>query len=243
MSDEKVTLITGASCGLGKAILETLIQDGHKVAFTWNTSTDQTNKLIASYGDRVKAFQADATSHPRAVEVVRETITHFGKLDALVCNVGGSRDRPIWENNEQGFDFTIKTTLYASYNYLNAVAPYFKEQQGGKIVCIGSINGLRGREGNIGYCAAKAGLVGLVKTAAKELGEFNVNVNLVAPGYIDVESQQGTSELIKQLVLDECAIRRLSKPSEIADVVTFLLSAKAKNITGQTISVDCGQYI
>ena len=112
----------------------------------------------------------------------------------------------------------------------------------GKIISIGSINGIRGREGSIAYSTAKAGIIGFSKTVAKELGKYDITCNVVAPGYIDTEGQTNTSELIKKMVLDECAIRRLTEPVEVANLVLFLASEKANNITGQVYQIDCGQY-
>ncbi|MDR2440921.1 MAG: SDR family oxidoreductase [Planctomycetaceae bacterium] len=239
----KIALVTGGSRGLGKAIVETYIRHSCKVAFTWTNSRTEAETICDLYGDIVTSFQADALEYDRAVQVVNETINKFGIIDILVCNVGGASDRPIYEIDYDSFDKSVRMTLYSCFNYIRAIANHMKSNKKGTIISVGSINGLRGREGNVGYCAGKAGLVGLIKTVAKEMGEFGVNVNLVAPGYIDVDSQKATNELIKQLVLDECAIRRLAKPSEIADVICFLGSDMAKNITGQTIVVDCGQSI
>ena len=108
---------------------------------------------------------------------------------------------------------------------------------------IGSINELRGREGSIAYSTAKAAIIGFTKTSAKELGEYGINCNVVAPGFINTDGQARTSEIIKKVVLSECAIRRLTEPEEVANMVLFLASEKAKNITGQVYKVDCGQYI
>ncbi|HRU41253.1 MAG TPA: SDR family oxidoreductase, partial [Candidatus Diapherotrites archaeon] len=113
----------------------------------------------------------------------------------------------------------------------------------GKIINIGSINGLRGREGSVAYSTAKAGIIGFTKTIAKELGKYNICCNVVAPGFINTDGQSNTSELIKKMVLDECAIRKLTEPAEIANLVLFLSSEKANNITGQVYQIDCGQYI
>ena len=134
-------------------------------------------------------------------------------------------------------------TLKGTFNYVRAVAPHFIAQSSGKIVCVGSINGLRGRMGTIGYHAAKAGLVGLVKTAAAELGPHNVNVNLVAPGFVETPSQAHTPELIRDLVLKETALKRLGTPEDIAPVIVFLCSDAARHVTGQVIKVDAGQYL
>lgn len=243
MLKNKVALVTGGTRGLGKAIVDSFVAKGCKTAFTWGNSEKEAAELAQRYGDSVLAIQADALDYPRAFQAVEEVQKRYGKIDVLVCNVGGSKDRPIWEIDAEGFDYSVRVTLYSCFNYVRAVTPKFIEAKNGTIVSIGSINGLRGREGNCGYCAGKAALTGFIKTVAKELGEYGVNANIVAPGYIDVESQRKTSELIKQLVLDECAIRRLSQPSEIAETVAFLSSDAAKNITGQVITVDNGQSL
>ena len=124
-----------------------------------------------------------------------------------------------------------------------AVVPVFINNNKGKIINIGSINGMRGREGSLAYSTAKAGIEGFTKTVAKELGKYNICCNIVAPGYINTDGQANTSELIKKMVLDECAIRRLTEPVEVANLVLFLASSKANNITGQIYKIDCGQYI
>ncbi len=240
----KVAIVTGGSRGLGRAIVENFIQNGCRVAFTYLNSEEKAKELCDKYRDDVVlAIRADAGDYDKAFEVVQETVKKFGKIDILVNNVAMARDKPIWEMDLDRWDYGIKRTLYPCFNYTRAVIDIFIKQRRGKIINIGSINGIRGREGSISYCTAKAGIIGFTKTLAKELGEYNVNVNVVAPGYIDTDGQSNTSELIKRMVLDECAIRRLSKPEEIAYLVEFLASEKSDNITGEVIKIDNGQYI
>ena len=137
----------------------------------------------------------------------------------------------------------MKNVLYPVFYYSKAVIGYFIRQRYGKIINIGSINGSRGREGSVAYSTAKAGVEGFTKTIAKELGAYNINCNVVAPGCINTDGQKDTSELIKKYVLDECAIRRLTEPEEVANLVLFLAGDKSDNITGQVYRIDCGQYI
>ena len=137
----------------------------------------------------------------------------------------------------------LGVTLKSCFNYAHAASKGFMENNYGKILCVGSINGLRGRIGSLSYNVAKAGIVGFVKTVASELGRFNVNVNAIAPGFIETDSQTKTPELIRDLVLKECAIKRLAEPEDIAPLVLFLCSDASGHITGQTIKIDAGQYM
>ncbi len=174
---------------------------------------------------------------------VQEAIAKFGKIDVLVNNASSTRDGSLEKSTPEGFDYTIRNTLYPVYNYSKVVSEHMKTQGTGKIINIGSVNGIHGREGSVGYTAAKAAIIGFTKTIAKELGKYPINCNVVAPGYIATEGQEKTSELIKKLVLSECYIKRLSDPIAICNMVLFLASNKADNITGQVFQVDCGQWI
>lgn len=243
MENNKVAIITGATRGLGYAILNKFIENDYKVAFTYLNNDRKANEICKFYKDKVVSFKADATDYNRALEIVEKTIESFGKVDVLVNNVSLAKDRPIWKITKEQWDFGVDNTLNSCFNYTRAIVNHFITNRSGKIINIGSINGMRGREGSVSYCSAKAGIIGFSKTIAKELGKFNVNVNVVAPGYIDTDGQENTSELIKKMVLDECAIRRLSQPEDIANLVEFLASEKSNNITGEVIKIDCGQYI
>ena len=233
----KKALVTGASRGLGAEIVRELSRAGASVSFTYSKDFDSAKCLADEVGAR--GIVADVKEFDRAHEVVKS----LGGIDILVCNAGVARGGAIHKLSEDDWDSVLEISLKGAFNYMHAVAPVFIEQKSGKIVCVGSINGLRGRMGTASYNAAKAGLVGLVKTAASELGPYNVNVNLVAPGYIDTPSQERTPELIKDLVIKECAIKRLGTAADITPVVAFLCSEGARHITGQTIKVDAGQYL
>jgi 3-oxoacyl-[acyl-carrier protein] reductase len=242
----KIALVTGGSRGLGAEIVREFARQGIDVAFTYQkdkAAADAVAREVKVLGRRGVAIQADATDFGKAQQAVAKVIRDFGGVHYLVCNVGVARGGALAGMSEADWDDVMNATLKSAFNYLRAAAPHFIAQESGSVVCIGSINGLRGRVGTVSYNVAKAGLTGLVKTAAAELGRHNINVNLVAPGYIDVESQAKTPELIRDLVLKECAIKRLGTPQDIAPVVAFLCSDAARHITGQTLKVDAGQYL
>jgi 3-oxoacyl-[acyl-carrier protein] reductase len=213
----------------------TYLRDGHAAAALVGQ--------VESGGRKAFAFQADAADFSLAAKVVAEARRNLGGLDVLICNAGIARVAALAHMEEKDWDDVLAVSLKGAFNYMRAVAPIFMERNAGKIVLVGSINGLRGRMGTISYNAAKAGLVGLAKTAAAELGRYNINVNVVAPGYIETPSQAQTPELIRDLVLKECAIKRLGTPADIVPLVVFLASDAARHITGQIIKVDAGQYL
>ena len=238
--------MTGAARGLGAELVRQLARAGAEVTFTYlrdEVAAAALAEEVGRTGKRCRAVQADVVDFVRAQEVAEEAVHEHGRLDILVCNAGMARSSALWKMTEDDWDSVLDVSLKGSFNYMRAVAPLFREQRRGKIVCIGSINGLRGRIGTASYNAAKAGLIGLMKTAASELGPFNVNVNLIAPGFIETASQAGTPELIRDLVLKECAIKRLWMPEDIALPVVFLCSDAGRHITGQVIKVDAGQYL
>lgn len=242
---EKIALVTGGSRGLGAEIVRTLTKEGWNVAFTYLDEQGAANELVKeteASGQKVACYQADAADFTRAHEVVEAVVSDFGGITGLICSAGINSKGMFWELSEQDWDTVVDVCLKGNFNYMHAIAPHFITKQYGKIVCIGSINGLRGRKGTASYNAAKAGQVGLIKAAALELGESNVNVNLVAPGFIETTSQVQTPNEVRELVLSECAIKRLGQASDIAPVISFLMSEGARHITGEVIKVDAGQY-
>lgn len=243
MFSNKVALVTGGASGLGRVIVEQLASEGVRVCFTYKSSIEKAETLKEKYKDTVLGIEADASVYKMAVHTVEQCINKFGKIDILVNNAASAKDGSIEKTNAENFEYTIKNVLYPVFNYSKAVTPHFINRTNGKIINIGSINGIRGREGSLAYSTAKAGIEGFTKTIAKELGKYNICCNVVAPGFINTDGQKNTSELIKKLVLDECAIRRLTQPVEVANLVLFLASDKADNITGQVYKIDCGQYI
>ena len=243
MEDEKVVLITGGASGLGRVLVEEFVQDEAQVFFTYRNSEEKAERIMKKYEHRVYAYRADASIFSEVKQSVDACIDKYGKIDVLINNAASARDASLEKCTPDNFSYTIANVLYPVFYYSKCVSEHMIQRHIGKIINIGSINGLRGREGSLAYSTAKAGIVGFTKTIAKELGQYNICCNVVAPGYIETDGQVNTSELIKKMVLDECAIRRLTNPEEIANLVLFLASDKACNITGQVYQVDCGQYI
>lgn len=242
----QVALVTAGSRGLGAEIVRELARNGFDIAFTYVQDEDAASRVrreLDVLQVRSKAYRANAAEFDRAHELVDEVAAEFGGIDALVCNAGFPRRRPLWELTESDWDDVVAVGLKGAFNYIHAVAPKFMAQKRGKIVSIGSINGLRAQRNIASYNAAKAGLTGLVKAAALELGEFGINVNLVAPGFMETPSQVDRAPGFRDAVLSQCAIKRLGTPQDVAPLVAFLCSEAARHMTGQVIKVDAGQYM
>jgi len=242
----KRAIVTGGSLGIGRAISLDLAANGAEVAFTYRRHGEEAQKVaeeIEKMGRQVLVLQADVASFEDAQRVVDKVVEEFGELDILVNNAGMNWDGVIWKMTEEQWDRVIEVNLKGFFNYIRAVAPILKEQGSGKMVNITSINGLRGKFGQTNYSASKAGIIGLTKALAREMGRYNVNVNAVAPGLIETEMVKEAPESVKERALSEIVLGRLGQPEEVAWVVTFLCSDKARHITGQVIQVDGGQYI
>ena len=244
--DGKVALVTGGSMGIGTSISMDLGQNGADVALTYRRHGDEAKEIaqqIEKMGRRGKAYQVDVSDFDAAQNLVAQIQKEFGHLDILVNNAGMNWDGVVWKMTEEQWDAVINVDLKGTFNYIRAVAPVFKSQKSGKIVNITSINAMRGRFGQSNYTAAKAGTIALTKTVAKELGRSRVNVNAVAPGLIETDMIKSMPEENKQKSRSETVFDCLGVPEDIAYLVTFLCSEKARHITGEIIKVDGGQYI
>ncbi len=243
---DKVAIVTGGSRGIGAAIAIELAREGVDVAINYRKSEEQAKQVketIESLGRRCLPIKADTSSFQDAQNMVKKVLDEFGRLDILVNNAGVNWDGVVWKMTEEQWDTVININLKGYFNYIRACAPIFKEQRSGKIINLTSINGLRGKFGQSNYSAAKAGIIGLTKAVARELGKYNVNVNAVAPGMIMTEMYETVPEEVKQKALEEIVLGRAGDPREVAWVVVFLASDRARHITGEVIKVDGGQYI
>jgi 3-oxoacyl-[acyl-carrier protein] reductase len=242
----RTAIVTGGSLGIGSAIAVGLGREGANVALNYRKHAEEAERvagMVDEAGGKGIAIQADVSSFSDARKMVERVTETFGGLHLLVNNAGVNRDRTIWKMSEEEWDTVIDINLKGTFNYIRAAAPVFKEQGWGKIVNVTSINGLRGKFGQSNYSASKAGIIGLTKAVAKELGPFNVNVNAVAPGLIETEMMKQAPDKVKEMALAEIVLKRLGQPEEVADVVVFLCSEKARHITGEVINVSGGQYI
>lgn len=242
----KVALVTGGGRGIGAAIASELARNGAEVAICDLRRAEETEELIGlirKLGKDAVFIPADVADFGRAQEVVAEVVRTLGRLDILVNNAGVNADHVIWKMTEEEWDRVISVNLKGAFNYARAAAPIFRAQGGGKIINISSVNGLRGQRGLANYAAAKAGLIGLTKTLAKELGKYHVNVNAVAPGYILTRMTKNLPKETQDETLKETVLGRLGTPEDVAHLVAFLCSDRAGYITGEIIKVDGGQYI
>jgi 3-oxoacyl-[acyl-carrier protein] reductase len=242
----KNAIVTGGSIGIGTSIALNLGRAGANVALNYRRHADEANAVAAEIekmGRRGLAVQADVASSEQAQNMVAKVVEAFGSIDILVCNAGINRDGVIWKMTEEQWDQVLDTNLKGYFNYIRAVAPYFREQKHGRIINITSINGMRGKFGQANYAASKAGIIGLTKTVARELGRSQVTVNAIAPGMILTDMAKQLEEKWLDAAKAETVLDKLGTEDDVAHLVNFLASDLAGHITGQVISVDGGQYI
>ena len=244
--ENKTAIVTGGSVGIGAAIALKLAECGANVAINYRKHKEEAEEIvhqIEGMGRKALLVQADISNFEDAGKMLQTTIAEFGGIDILVNNAGINWDGVIWKMTEEQWDNVVNINLKGYFNYIRAVAPIFRDQQSGKIVNITSINGMRGKFGQANYAASKAGIIGLTKTVAKELGKYGVNVNAVAPGLIETDMMKNADESVKAQAIADIIIGRIGKPEEVANVVAFLCSELSRHITGEVIKVDGGQYI
>jgi 3-oxoacyl-[acyl-carrier protein] reductase len=238
----KIALITGAAQGIGKGIALEFAKQGATVAFTVRKHDERSESLvneIAAMGGTAKAYAADAASFSSAAEVVAEVMKDFGKIDILVNNAGITKDGLLMRMSEEQWDMVINTNLKSAFNYIHAITPIMMKQRAGSIINMTSIVGISGNAGQANYSASKAGMIGLTKSVAKELGSRGVRVNAIAPGFIATEMTGVLNEETKKQWLLSIPLRREGKTEDVANVAVFLASDMASYVTGQVINC-CG---
>ena len=239
----KNVVITGATRGIGKEIALTLAKNGANVAFNYRNFNEEVKNLIEdikSLGVFAFAEKCDVSNSEEVENFIKEVNKEFNSIDVLVNNAGITKDNLILRMNESDFDNVINVNLKGSFNCLKAVTPIMLKQKHGKIINMASVVGVIGNPGQVNYCASKAGVIGMTKSLAKELGGKNINVNAIAPGFIDTDMTRVLSEDQKKNILSQVPLKRLGLASDIANVAAFLASEDSDYITGQVIHVDGG---
>lgn len=238
----KVALITGAARGIGKAIAVKYASEGANIVFTDLNIDDNalaTKAELESYGVKVMAVASNAASFEESHKVVEDTVKEFGRLDILVNNAGITKDGLMMRMSEQQWDAVITVNLKSAFNFVHAVTPVMMRQKGGCIINMSSVVGVGGNAGQANYSASKAGMIGLTKSIAQELGSRGVRANAVAPGFIITEMTDKLPEDVKKEWAAQIPLRRGGTPEDVANVCTFLASDLSSYVTGQVISV-CG---
>jgi 3-oxoacyl-[acyl-carrier protein] reductase len=242
----KAAIVTGGSMGIGTAVALALAREGCDVAINYrkhDTEAKEVVRQVEAMGRRGLAVQADVSSYADAENMVNRVVEEWGRLDIMVCNAGINWDGVIWKMTEEQWDTVINVNLKGYFNYNKAAALVFKERKYGKIVNVSSINGMRGKFAQSNYAASKGGEISLSKALAKELGKFNVNVNVVAPGLVLTDMARNMPPEAMAVSLGETVLGRIATAEECADLVAFLCSDRSRHITGEVIKIDGGQYI
>ena len=240
---DKNVLVTGGTRGIGRAIVERVAAEGAHVAFTFRSSKEEADALVAALeagGSKAKAFQADAADFAAAEAAVAEVVADWGSIDILVNNAGVTRDGLMLRMSEEDFDMVVGTNLKSVFNYSKAAYRPMMKQRGGRIINMSSVVGTMGNPGQTNYAASKAGIHGFTKSLAKELGARGVTANVVAPGYVATDMTEAISDAAKEAMLSAVPAGRPGSPDDIAGAVLFLASDDAAYITGHVLHVDGG---
>ena len=239
----KVALVTGASRGIGQEIALTLAGYGATVIVNYNGSEEKAEEVVGKIkeaGGKAEAIRCNVAEFDRSKELIDQVIKSYGKLDILVNNAGITRDNLIMKMSEADFDDVIAVNLKGAFNCIRHASRQMLKQRGGCIINISSVSGVMGNAGQANYCASKAGIIGLTKSVARELGSRGITSNCVAPGFIKTEMTDVLSEDVKQSMGEQIPLKRFGETRDIAEAVAFLASDSASYITGQVLQVDGG---
>jgi 3-oxoacyl-[acyl-carrier protein] reductase len=238
----KTAVITGAARGIGKAIALKYAQQGANIAFTDLNIDDNAKALeaeLAALGVKAKGYASNAADFEQTHTVVDEIMKDFGRIDVLVNNAGITKDGLMMRMSESQWDAVITVNLKSAFNFIHACTPIMMKQKGGSIINMSSVVGVSGNAGQTNYSASKAGMIGLAKSIAKELGSRGVRANAIAPGFIITEMTNQLSETVRKEWEQQIPLRRGGTPEDVANVATFLASDLSSYVTGQVIPV-CG---
>lgn len=246
MLKDKNIIVTGATRGIGKEIAITLAQNGANIAINYRNYNDEIDQLINSikeFGVEVIAVKCDVSKAEEVDNFISEVKNHFSSIDVLVNNAGITKDGLLLRMKEEDFNSVLDVNLKGTFNTTKSISPIMIKQRHGKIINISSVVGIVGNAGQCNYAASKAGVIGFSKSVARELASRNINVNVVAPGYIDTDMTKGLSDKVKDEILKSIPMKKMGDPKEVANLVLFLSSNLSDYITGQVINVDGGMVM
>lgn len=246
MLESKVALVTGAGRGIGRAIAIALAKEGAEVVVNYNGSEERAKEVkqtIEENGGKASIYKCNVSDFEACEAMIKDIVKEHGRLDILVNNAGITKDGLIMKMKEEYFDSVLNVNLKGTFNTIRHSARQMLRQKSGKIINISSVSGILGNAGQANYAASKAGVIGLTKTMARELGSRGITVNAIAPGFVDTEMTGVLSEEIRENACRQIILGRFGKPEDIANVAVFLASDKADYITGQVISVDGGMNV
>jgi 3-oxoacyl-[acyl-carrier protein] reductase len=241
----KVALVTGAAQGIGKAVALVRARNGADIVVSDINleKAEETVKEIESIGPRAMAVKVDVANLDHVEQMVGTILEKFGKIDILVNNAGVTRDKLILRMTEEDWDLVLNVNLKGTFNCTKAVVRHMAKQRSGKVVNIASVVGEMGNAGQVNYSASKAGVIGLTKTMAREFAQRGINVNAIAPGYIETPMTEVLADKVKEELKRLIPMERLGKPEDVAEAVLFLVSEESNYITGHILNVNGGIYM
>ena len=243
MLTDKIALVTGASRGIGRAVAKKLAEHGAYVYVNYlgsEAAAQETVAEIIQNGGRAETLQCNVADFAACGEMIAAVIKKSGRLDILVNNAGITKDGLLMKMSEEDYDQVLDINLKGTFHTIRHASRYLLKQRSGRIINITSVSGVLGNAGQANYSASKAGVIGLTKSAARELASRGICVNAVAPGYVETDMTQALSERVKAQMLSQIPLGRAASPQEIADVVLFLASEQSAYMTGQVLCVDGG---
>ena len=246
MLKNKIALVTGAGRGIGRAIAIALAKEGAEVVINYNGSEERAKEVkqtIEENGGKASIYKCNVSDFVACEAMIKDIVKEYGHLDILVNNAGITKDGLIMKMKEEDFDSVLNVNLKGTFNTIRHSVRQMLKQRSGKIINISSVSGILGNVGQANYAASKAGVIGLTKTMARELGSRGITVNAIAPGFVDTEMTEVLSEEIRENACKQIILGRFGKPEDIANTAVFLASDKADYITGQVISVDGGMNV